>query len=268
VKCPLAAFNAAKSNKLQVGWFTARVQFLDSRPLQCFRCLEGSHVRAQCTSEVDRSSRCYRCGDAGHRARGCRAVSKCPVCADLGRPAEHRSGSKACSSAKSKKKPRSALGATRPRPPSTLGEEAMEIDAVPGPSNAPQPRIRSMEVANFPGLSRQPMKRTASVANANGELEERPLAQRRKKETRSAQVTSILSSQMLAIMPAPTSDLGREETMGEPAVANQMPQLPSPIPPEPPDNKGEATEIPERVGNPIEDPKEEEESEASEGTEL
>ncbi|TGZ51522.1 Cellular nucleic acid-binding protein [Temnothorax longispinosus] len=42
VKCPLAAFNAAKSNKLQVGWFTARVQFLDSRPLQCFRCLEAS----------------------------------------------------------------------------------------------------------------------------------------------------------------------------------------------------------------------------------
>lgn len=76
----------------------ARVQILEARPLQCFRCLEGGHVRATCGG-VDRSTRCYRCGDLGHKAQNCSAQLCCPVCTDLGRPANHRAGSRVCAPA-------------------------------------------------------------------------------------------------------------------------------------------------------------------------
>lgn len=100
VRCPLsAAVTIANKGRVQVGWTNARIQLLDQRPLQCYKCLEGGHVRDSCKSEVDRSKRCYRCGTEGHKAQGCYAPPRCPVCADLGRPANHRAGNKACSSA-------------------------------------------------------------------------------------------------------------------------------------------------------------------------
>lgn len=95
-RCPLAAANKiAEAGKIIVGWAVARVQILDTRPLQCFRCLEGGHVKATCNGP-DRSTRCYRCGDPGHKAQNCVARPSCPVCTDMGRPANHRAGSKAC----------------------------------------------------------------------------------------------------------------------------------------------------------------------------
>ncbi|XP_029178739.1 serine/arginine-rich splicing factor RS2Z33-like [Nylanderia fulva] len=69
---------------------------LEARPLQCYKCLEGGHVRARCPNNTDRSGRCYRCGEKGHAARNCTADVKCPVCADKGLPANHRAGGKAC----------------------------------------------------------------------------------------------------------------------------------------------------------------------------
>lgn len=49
VRCPLVAANRiAEVGKILVGWAVARVQLLDARPLQCFRCLEGGHVKATC----------------------------------------------------------------------------------------------------------------------------------------------------------------------------------------------------------------------------
>lgn len=99
VRCPLAAANKiAEAGRIVVGWAMARVQILDARPLQCFRCLEGGHVRATCRG-VDRSTRCYRCGDPGHRAQNCMAQLCCPICTDLGRPANHRASSRACAPA-------------------------------------------------------------------------------------------------------------------------------------------------------------------------
>ncbi|TGZ47951.1 hypothetical protein DBV15_12204 [Temnothorax longispinosus] len=111
IKCPLAAhYVIQKDKKLQVGWFMVRVQALESRLLQCFKCLEGGHVRAQCTNAVDRSSQCYRCGEIDHLTRSCGATPNCPVCADKGRPAGHRAGGKTCTSARGKVKPRMAAG--------------------------------------------------------------------------------------------------------------------------------------------------------------
>ncbi|KOC58581.1 hypothetical protein WH47_09097, partial [Habropoda laboriosa] len=98
VRCPLAAARKlATAGRLKVGWVAARVEALKARPLQCYRCLEKGHTQHRCTAEVDRSRRCYRCGDSSHRAGQCPAADpKCPLCTDLGRPAGHRLGAKAC----------------------------------------------------------------------------------------------------------------------------------------------------------------------------
>lgn len=104
VRCPLAAANRlVAAKRLRIGWVNARVEALEKRPLQCFRCMEKGHVKAQCCGEVDRSKRCYRCGNPGHAARDCTAPEHCPVCADLGRPAGHRAGSRICKAPKKKK---------------------------------------------------------------------------------------------------------------------------------------------------------------------
>lgn len=113
VRCPLdVAHKLGTSKRLRVGWVSARVAALEARPLQCFKCLEKGHVRNKCPNDTkDRSQLCYICGESGHRARECTANNpRCPVCADLGLPADHRVGSKKCSPPKKKKG--GAAGAT------------------------------------------------------------------------------------------------------------------------------------------------------------
>nr|XP_034195327.1 uncharacterized protein LOC117611491 [Osmia lignaria] len=96
-RCPLTALGKiVASGRILVGWSSARVEALPARPLQCFRCLEKGHVRQRCTCEVDRSDRCYVCGESGHKASSCSATPRCPLCTDLGRPAGHRLGAKSC----------------------------------------------------------------------------------------------------------------------------------------------------------------------------
>ena len=98
IKCPAAgARKLAQAGKVALGWSIAKVIAIPKRPLQCFRCLELGHVRATCTSTVDRGHLCYRCGGSGHRARGCTASTpKCLLCESLGAPAGHRMGGAAC----------------------------------------------------------------------------------------------------------------------------------------------------------------------------
>lgn len=105
VRCPLAAANRlAAMGKLKIGWTRVRIEALEKRPLQCFRCMGKGHVRAQCGGSTDRASCCYQCGQEGHIGRDCTRPAKCPVCTDLGRSADHRAGSKACSAPKKKGK--------------------------------------------------------------------------------------------------------------------------------------------------------------------
>jgi hypothetical protein len=44
-----AARKVAALGKVRIGWTVARVEALQSRPLQCHRCLKFGHVRQQCT---------------------------------------------------------------------------------------------------------------------------------------------------------------------------------------------------------------------------
>lgn len=98
VKCPLVVANIlSRAGTVRIGWSTTRIEMLPERPLQCFRCLEWWHVRANCpNSNTDRSGRCYRCGEGGHKAKDCLAPPRCPLCTDLGLPSSHRTGSGAC----------------------------------------------------------------------------------------------------------------------------------------------------------------------------
>ncbi|KMQ89094.1 gag-pol polyprotein [Lasius niger] len=103
-KCPLTAANKiAAAERIKIGWAIVGVQLLENRPLslqQCYKCLEGGHVRQRCPNKEDRSKQCFQCGKEGHEARFCREKAECPICRDKNLPAGHRSGNKACPSIK------------------------------------------------------------------------------------------------------------------------------------------------------------------------
>ncbi|KAL0859696.1 hypothetical protein ABMA27_010811 [Loxostege sticticalis] len=104
VKVPVAVAKKIGQGRLLVGWVSARVQVLENRPMRCFRCLEGGHVRAQCQAETDRSELCYRCGRPEHKAKNCSAAPHCSVCAAYGKQADHKAGGKNCSPPKPRRK--------------------------------------------------------------------------------------------------------------------------------------------------------------------
>lgn len=65
VRCPTRVANKiAATGKIKVGWTVAKIEILPPRPLQCYRCWNFGHVRYSCSSRIDRSNHCYRCGTA------------------------------------------------------------------------------------------------------------------------------------------------------------------------------------------------------------
>lgn len=97
VQCPLsAAVKVSTGGKLRIGWTVARVELLNVRPLQCFRCWQYGHVRSDCKSDVDRTGSCFRCALAGHLARVCTAAPHCVLCETASFPAGHRMDSVTC----------------------------------------------------------------------------------------------------------------------------------------------------------------------------
>jgi len=97
LQCPLdAAYKLSEAKKVKIGWASARVEILEARPLQCYRCLAPSHPYQRCPSEKDRSNCCFRCGEIGHFAVSCRNPVRCPICTEAKRGSDHRAGSVAC----------------------------------------------------------------------------------------------------------------------------------------------------------------------------
>ncbi|KAL0858652.1 hypothetical protein ABMA27_012478 [Loxostege sticticalis] len=122
VKVPVAAAKKISQGRLLVGWVSCRVQVLETKPMRCYRCMESGHVRQQCPNETDRSEMCYRCGGLGHKARECTAAAPhCPICADLGKPASHKVGSKNCAPPKRGK-------VSKPVPPRNTGDSVAAMD--------------------------------------------------------------------------------------------------------------------------------------------
>lgn len=127
VSCPVASVKKiGTAGRLLVGWVSAHVTLLKPRPMRCYRCLYGGHVRAKCTNEVDRSDECYRCGRTGHKATDCKAdAPRCSLCAAAKKPADHVLGSKKCSPPKPKKRAQPAAESSPPSQPT--GEEGMNV---------------------------------------------------------------------------------------------------------------------------------------------
>ncbi|XP_067204792.1 uncharacterized protein [Linepithema humile] len=97
VRCPIAAaVGILEAARISIGWTTVRVEPVDPKPLQCFRCLAVGHTYQRCPETKDRSTCCYRCGEFDHRASECRNRIKCPVCADRGLKDDHPAGALAC----------------------------------------------------------------------------------------------------------------------------------------------------------------------------
>lgn len=70
VQCPLsAAIKTANMKKIKIGWTLARVDLLEKKSVQCFKCWRYGHVRLSCTSKEDHSGSCFKCGEADHHAQ-------------------------------------------------------------------------------------------------------------------------------------------------------------------------------------------------------
>ncbi|KAM8701472.1 hypothetical protein ACLKA7_000748, partial [Drosophila subpalustris] len=65
---PAHAKALLQEGKVKVGWTRCRVRERSSQR-RCYRCLEFGHLAARCTSVVDRSGQCLRCGANGHKAQ-------------------------------------------------------------------------------------------------------------------------------------------------------------------------------------------------------
>nr|XP_012224479.1 PREDICTED: uncharacterized protein LOC105673432 [Linepithema humile] len=93
----IAAIKLAKEAKIRVGWTTAKVEVLQKRPLQCYRCLARGHTRNRCPPEnIDRSSHCYNCGEIDHKAEACTRKVSCLICKSKGLKDGHKVGSPEC----------------------------------------------------------------------------------------------------------------------------------------------------------------------------
>lgn len=99
VQCPLTvAIKAANTGKIKIGWTVAKIELLDARPTQCYKCWGYGHMRYACTSSIDRRGSCFNCGSYGHLAQSCSNSPRCVICHEAGLPDNHRSGSRTCSS--------------------------------------------------------------------------------------------------------------------------------------------------------------------------
>lgn len=85
VRCPWNSANElGKIRKIKIGCVGARVDLMEPPPLQCFRCWEYGHMKAQCRNSRYRANSCYRCGREGHRAAQCSESPSCILCKEKG----------------------------------------------------------------------------------------------------------------------------------------------------------------------------------------
>ena len=125
--------------KVTEGWVSARVEALAAHPLHCYRCMERAHAIQQCTLEIDRSKHCYKWRGSDQRASTCTAPLKCPLCADLRRPANHHLGGKVCSPPTARKRGKTkgkeqiteATPSSEEVPPSLAAKEGGREDEQP-----------------------------------------------------------------------------------------------------------------------------------------
>ncbi|XP_013175677.1 PREDICTED: uncharacterized protein LOC106123813 [Papilio xuthus] len=132
IECPVAtAKKVVAAGRVTLSWVSASVKMMEPKPLRCYRCLQKGHVRAQCSSDIDRSNQCFRCGVDGHKFKECTADPHCTICAAAKRPAGHRLGGKGCSAPAPPRISRRVV-ASQPQPaqlaPAEVDMETEEVD--------------------------------------------------------------------------------------------------------------------------------------------
>ncbi|XP_076474791.1 uncharacterized protein LOC117162190 [Bombus vancouverensis nearcticus] len=121
----------AQAGKVAIGWSTAKVEAIERRPLQCYRCLGTGHTGKICTAKEDKGHLCFRCGEPGHQARACITASpKCLLCEALGAPSVHRMGGPACAPPK-----KGTKGAARGSTAARGSEKGSPSQSDPKPAN-------------------------------------------------------------------------------------------------------------------------------------
>lgn len=96
-RCPLvAASSLALRGKVCIGWSRIKVELLNARPVQCYKCWRYGHVRLACSSSVDRGRSCFNCGREGHALKDCQMSPHCVLCVEDGRNGDHRLDSVGC----------------------------------------------------------------------------------------------------------------------------------------------------------------------------
>ncbi|XP_033318177.1 uncharacterized protein LOC117215810 [Bombus bifarius] len=121
----------AQAGKVAIGWSTAKVEAIERRPLQCYRCLGIGHTGKTCTAKEDNGHLCFRCGEPGHQARACTTASpKCLLCEALGAPSVHRMGGPAYAPSK-----KGTKGAARGSTAARGSEKGSPSQSDPKPTN-------------------------------------------------------------------------------------------------------------------------------------
>lgn len=72
VQCPLAtAIRLANIRRIQIGWASIRIEIMEQKPVQCYKCWGFGHVRTNCKSDKTRLGCCFKCGSREHMAHQC-----------------------------------------------------------------------------------------------------------------------------------------------------------------------------------------------------
>jgi len=97
IQCPLsAALRVSRKGRVNLGWSVARVELMKAKPVQCYKCWHFDHVRNNCSSSVDRTGHCFKCGGTNHSSYTCQLSPYCVICAECRYESAHRFGSPAC----------------------------------------------------------------------------------------------------------------------------------------------------------------------------